>query len=528
MCDGKRTNITGTNNKLEYEGKTFGKLTVIQYINAREVICRCNCENKTIIKTRKYRLDNGTIQDCGCSSEHTLNKIKYEKIKNKEYIVLEYKNAANIFCRCSCGNTFITTKTHIDKNIIHSCGCRHHMINNNKKYELDAKGYLTIGKHIGYGIYECRCVCGTICYRSKQQLDSSNNPSCGCKMHALRGRTEDNLRMLERIYNYIISNKGKTIKEISERLNLSYSTIQKAVHTLNIEDNVVFNDNTSSYEKEIREFIDSFGVKAIYNSRKIIEPLELDIYIPDKKLAIEFNGNYWHSDVYVTKDYHRDKTLNCTKQGIRLIHIFEYEWVDEIKKEIIKNIITGLITDNKNTIFARNTVVKEIDTELYKDFCNKNHLQGYANASIKLGCFYNEELIGIMSFSNDRFNSAYEYELIRLCWKSNTNVIGGSEKLFNYFLENYNPKSIITYCNISKFTGNVYSRLGFKIIEITEPNYVWTKFQKTLTRYQTQKHKLVEQGLGIINETEEEIMKKNKYMRVYDSGNLKFLWLKEV
>ena len=132
-----------------------------------------------------------------------------------------------------------------------------------------------------------------------------------------------------------------------------------------------------------------------------------------------------------------------------------------------------------------------------------------------------------MSFGNPRFNNEYEYELIRLCWKDNIKVVGGSEKLFTYFKNSYKPSSIVTYCNISKFGGKVYTSLGFKLCGITETNYVWTKnkFNETLTRYQTQKHKLVEQGLGTEEQTEDEIMKQLGYIKVYDSGNIILEWM---
>lgn len=523
----RKTNTTGISNKMQYEGKEFGNLTVINYVNAREVICRCNCDKHTIVTTRKYKLDEGSVTSCGCLSEHSLNKNTYEKIKTDEYTVIEYINALNIRCKCSCGNSFLTTKTHIDNNEVHSCGCRQHLVNYDLKYKLNSKGYLTIGKHIGYGIYECRCVCGSNCYRSRQQLDSIENPSCGCKQGRSNGRTQSNIKLLEKIYNYILNNNGKTLQEIANELALSYSTIQKAVHTLNLESNVTYNDSTSHAEKELRALIEELGISAVYNSRAIISPLELDIYIPEKKIAIEFNGNYWHSDKYIDKNYHRDKTFNCAQKGIKLIHVFEYEWTDDRKRSILENIIKGNIIDNKHTIYARDTTIKEVDNEIYKNFCNKYHLQGYTNASVTLGCYYNTELIGIMSFGNPRFNNEYEYELIRLCWKDNIKVVGGSEKLFTYFKNSYKPSSIVTYCNISKFGGKVYTSLGFKLCGITEPNYVWTKnkFNETLTRYQTQKHKLVEQGLGTEEQTEDEIMKSLGYIKVYDSGNIILEWM---
>lgn len=131
-----------------------------------------------------------------------------------------------------------------------------------------------------------------------------------------------------------------------------------------------------------------------------------------------------------------------------------------------------------------------------------------------------------MTFGTPRFDNNYSYELVQLAFITDCKVIGGSEKMFSYFIKKYNPTSIISYCNIDKFQGNMYLRLGFKTISLGKPDYVWVKSKTgdVLTRYQTQKHKIVEQGLCNKNETEDEIMKSSGYTKIYDSGNLKLEW----
>ena len=135
-----------------------------------------------------------------------------------------------------------------------------------------------------------------------------------------------------------------------------------------------------------------------------------------------------------------------------------------------------------------------------------------------------------MTFGKPRFNNNYQYELYRLCWKDNIRVIGGLEKLFKYFIDNFDVDSVVTYCDISKFNGNSYTKIGFKTCEdsITLPNYVWVNIYNNdiKTRYQTQKHKLIEQGLGTESETEAEIMHNLDYYRIYDSGNIKLYWVR--
>lgn len=101
----------------------------------------------------------------------------------------------------------------------------------------------------------------------------------------------------------------------------------------------------SEDEKESTDYIKSiYNNNIIIKDRTVIKPYELNIYIPEKRLAIEFNGNYWHSTEQKDYMYHQNKTIACAKQGIRLIHIFEYEWVNNKYK--IKAFLNNIMSDN--------------------------------------------------------------------------------------------------------------------------------------------------------------------------------------
>jgi hypothetical protein len=189
------------------------------------------------------------------------------------------------------------------------------------------------------------------------------------------------------------------------------------------------------------------------------------------------------------------------------------------------------MNDNKEIVYARNTVVKSITSEEAQQFLEKYHLQGAINSEVNIGCLYRNELIGVMTFGKPRFNSNYEWELHRMCWKPDKIITGGLEKMFSYFKKTFNPQSIITYCDVAKFTGNSYYKMNFKLIQpnpITEPNYVWVlqRDNLILSRYQTMKQKLLDQGLGTKDQTENEIMESLNFLKVYDSGNIKLEWKK--
>lgn len=177
---------------------------------------------------------------------------------------------------------------------------------------------------------------------------------------------------------------------------------------------------------------------------------------------------------------------------------------------------------------ARKCDIEYVDNNKAREFINKYHLQGYVHSDINIACIYNNSIIGIMTFGKPRFNDNYQYEIIRCCWKNDIVVSGGIQRIFNKFINDYKPDNIITYCDASKFTGKSYLRLGFTLDDkgITEPNYVWVSEDKkiVLSRYQTQKKKLIDLGLGNSKQSESDIMHSIGYYRVYDSGNFKFIW----
>lgn len=339
----------------------------------------------------------------------------------------------------------------------------------------------------------------------------------------------------EKLKAYFDANKGKTLKEISDSLGFSSYQIGRILHTYGLDKYVGETIGTSIGEKSLISFIsDLIGEKnIIVRDRQTICPLELDILIPSKKIALEYNGNFWHSDAILNsrrdrdntrldvKRYHLRKTELCKEKGIRLIHIFEYEWQDNTKRERLKKFLTDtLLPEKRINLYARKCTLKELSSEECKRFLEENHLQGKDTSSIKLGLFFEDMLIACMTFCKPRFSKKYNWELSRFVVKSGYSVVGAGGKLLSYFKKHFQG-SIISYSDISKMTGNLYRSLGFQELKPSEPNYVWIKGETVLTRYQTQKHKLLEKGL--LGETEESIMREQGFSKLYDCGNYVFL-----
>ena len=289
---------------------------------------------------------------------------------------------------------------------------------------------------------------------------------------------------------------------------------------------------TSKGEQEILSFIISFGIKTKQHDRTILNGKELDIYIPEYKIAIEYNGLYWHSENQgKDKKYHLHKTELCESKGIQLIHIFEDEWNN--KKEIVKSRLKNLLNKTQNKIHARKCIIKEINATIKNEFLNENHIQGEDKSKIKLGAFYNNKLVSVMTFSKPRIalgnkNKEGQFELSRFCSIKNTSISGIASKLFNYFLDNYKEvNEIISYADKRWSVGKLYENMGFKLINNGYANYWYIpdNYSKRIHRFNFRKNTLSNK-LKIFNNklTEIENMKLNNYDRIWDCGSKKYLY----
>jgi hypothetical protein len=249
---------------------------------------------------------------------------------------------------------------------------------------------------------------------------------------------------------------------------------------------------------------------------------ELDIYIESKKFAIECDGLYYHCDeMILDKNYHLNKTIECEQLGINLIHIFEDEWF--YKKDIVKNRLLNILgVDNKQKIYARKCIIKNISPSEKNTFLEKYHLQGKDNSTVKLGAFYNDELVSVMTFSYGNISKGSKkeegvFELNRFCNNYNYRIIGIASKLLFYFIKNYKWKKLFSYADKRWSSGNLYYKLGFYLIKETTPNYWYVKNFNRIHRFNLRKTS------NDPIDVSEWILRQNEgYRRIWDCGNLKF------
>jgi hypothetical protein len=183
--------------------------------------------------------------------------------------------------------------------------------------------------------------------------------------------------------------------------------------------------------------------------------------------------------------------FNFTFSSINFSLIHTKNCLNFLFQNILKEKIKSLLGVNQTKIYARKCEIKEISSKEKNEFLNKHHIQGEDKSKIKLGLFHENELVAVMTFGKPRFNKNYEYELIRYATKSGCQVLGGAGKLLSFFELNYSPKNIITYADRSYSQGNMYNQIGFSLIKKSEPSYIWIKDNVILSRYQCQKHKLI-------------------------------------
>jgi hypothetical protein len=286
----------------------------------------------------------------------------------------------------------------------------------------------------------------------------------------------------------------------------------------NVETECVYcfaNRSSSKAEDEVANYIISLGFNIERGQRKYIPPYTLDIFIPEKNIAIEYCGLYWHSSARpenkrVNQDYHKKKLELCESKGIRLITIFEDEWL--YKQDLTRYMLKYILGKEDKKIFARNCIIKEISPLETREFAEKYHIfLRNKKSKIKLGAFHQGELVALMTFSHPTISRGKEteqtWEIDRFCTKCS--VIGIASKLLGHFKKNYLWKVIYSYADRRWSEGDLYYKLGFKLEKITKPSLWYVKNGERFHNYKFR-------GLS---KTEIEQM---KYSTIYDCGHLLF------
>ena len=312
---------------------------------------------------------------------------------------------------------------------------------------------------------------------------------------------------------------GKSQADVCSILGLHSNTLNHFIKRHSLDSITIknFRYSSSSGEMEIVEFLREHGAmhKYKYNGLR-----EIDVYLPDKRLGIEFCGLYWHTESRRGKRVHIDKLNDCRALGIKLITIFDDEW--NCKKDIIKSIIMAKIGKSKNILYARECRLKQLDRLEAYDFLNKNHLQG-APRSCKLafGLIAGDELVACMTFGLHHRRKDIML-LNRLAFKVDYSITGGASKLLKAsipLLKNMRVEKLTTYSDNRFSEGDVYAKMGFLMIKNLDIDYFYVKNKKRYSKQSLKKNPL-EQGSG---KTESQIRETQGFQKVWDCG--KKMWV---
>ena len=304
----------------------------------------------------------------------------------------------------------------------------------------------------------------------------------------------------------------KSKEELAEILHKQHETKLKNGTLL------IGNGSNSKPNKKFAQLLDDNNIN--YTREFVLENFKYDFKI--NNILVEINPSVTHNSIWspfgnhegLDKNYHLNKTLCANKFGYRCIHVFDW---DDFNKII--NLLKS-----RETLYARKCYIKETNTSDTKNYLNKYHLQNYAKSTINLGLYYNDELVSLMTFGKPRYNKKFDYELIRYC--STYNVIGGAEKLFKYFIKTYNPNSIVSYCDKSKFEGKIYDKLGFTLCNVSSPSCHWYNLK---TKQHITDNLLRQRGFDQLFNTNygkgtsnEQLMLEHNFVKVYDCGQCRY------
>lgn len=289
---------------------------------------------------------------------------------------------------------------------------------------------------------------------------------------------------------------------------------------------------TSNAEKEILKFIQQYhiGAKKVKfyelnnDAPKEYRNKELDIFIPELNLAIEYCGLYWHSEVSGEKkaNQHSNKLKWCREQNVRLITIFEDEWLT--RQEQVKNLLLSVLKIHNVKIGARKCSIKQISKEQAKQFININHIQPLYTCEVSFGLFFNNILIGAITGNNHHRNGQTSFVLQRLCFTSGYQIPGGASKLLkaltNYAKEKGYTK-LVSWSDSRISEGSVYEKLNFKFKIEYKQDYSYVLNGCYNKRFSKQSLKKTQEE-KLTGKTEPVLRKEQGYYRIWDCG--KKLW----
>lgn len=449
----------------------------------------------------------------------------YTKIRNKHRVYVLINNITTPpLCKCGCGLPAALNQTNPDQGFRKFFNNDHSLKNktpNITKEELYHQR-IVLQKSVEQIANDLKI--GEVSIRNKLKEFGLNDLFDARQRNVNANKILQSREELNSLYE-----TGLTTEQIAENLNTTKGTVSRwmSVHEIQARPSNFYERKIKKISKEENEVFS--WLSGVYkgeiqqSNRSILSGKELDIFIPDKNIAIEYNGLYSHlyrpweekDGLIKGRNYHLQKTIECEKQGIQLLQFFSDEW--KFKEDIVKNIIKSKLGLNER-IYGRKCLIKEISVSEKNSFLNQNHIQGEDKSKVKLGLFYEGNLVAVMTFSGSRFNKNFDWELSRFSCLGGYTIVGGFSKLLKYFIGFYGG-SIVSYADRRISCGDVYGKNGFELIRVNGPSYFYVD-GSCLRRYNRMRFQ--KKFIGAYDCTEYEKAREMGYEKIWDCGSLTY------
>lgn len=447
-----------------------------------EKICVCGSHRKFLSIEKGYQ----EFCSAACANKHTVERIK--KSKEVKYGDPNYNNPTGY-------KETISKRTDFERDEI---------IQKRRKTKLEKYGDPNY----------------TNTKKSSESRKKSNSENKNCQIQIY------DVEILECLEDRSYKIRCKKCGEESHVLNSRFNARLRNGHDPCIKCNNI-STGTSSQEEEIAQFIESLGFEVKRGDRRELEGREIDVFVPDLRIGFEYNGLFWHSEFRIEKEYHVKKQEKAREKGISLIHIWEDDW--NKKKNIVKSRISHLLGKTQKKIYPRKCSLREVSYKETKKFLNENHIQGFCPFQKSIGLYYENELISISTFGKRKISGSSGNELLRFCNKIGHSIPGGFSKMLSHYIKTELPEEIITFSDRAWTTEmkNFYVSNGFSPIGTTPPNYWYIIEKERKHRFSFRKSELVKSGFDP-QKTEREIMRERGILRIYDCGQYKYVWKKDI
>lgn len=321
----------------------------------------------------------------------------------------------------------------------------------------------------------------------------------------------------QKFKDWMTPERRLALREASKRSYAAKTDEEKMTHYLNTKRAVA--GGVSQGEKELLEFIRGCTQEEVIGTcTNVLPGKELDIYIPSLKLAFEYNGVYWHSDRVMNRLDNYRKYVDCQKLGIRLIQIWESDWV--LKRPLVESLVKSALGVSTR-IYARDCTLCEVSSQEKNKFLDEHHMQGADRSLLNVGLRSGNELVAVMTFRRSRSNK--DFELSRYCGE----VVGGFSRLLKYaspMMRNLGATDLISYSDNMVFSGEVYRLNGWELVGELPPDYKISFKAKIYHKSSWRKENIIKRFPEVANRglTEWQMEDEVGALRIWDCGKKKW------